>query len=54
MPFKLKQAIGRDVLTRLVKQTGLSQEELLARSSREVPAAVDKYTPDSRFPLTPD
>jgi len=49
-PPKLKQAIGPDVLAALEQQTGLSQEELLARLSRELPAAVDKYTPDGRLP----
>jgi uncharacterized protein YidB (DUF937 family) len=49
-PPQLKQAIGQDVLATLVEQTGLSQEELLARLSRELPSAVDKYTPDGRLP----
>ena len=49
-PPQLKQAIGADVLAALEQQTGLSQEELLARLSRELPAAVDKYTPDGRLP----
>ncbi|WOH67648.1 YidB family protein [Bradyrhizobium sp. BWA-3-5] len=49
-PPQLKQAIGPDVLERLEQQTGLSQEELLARLSRELPTAVDKYTPDGRLP----
>ena len=49
-PPQLKQAIGQDVLEALVQQTGLSQEELLARLSRELPTAVDKYTPDGRLP----
>ena len=49
-PPQLKQAIGQDVLAALEQQTGLSQEELLARLSRELPAAVDKYTPDGRLP----
>ena len=49
-PPQLKQAIGTDVLAVLEKQTGLSQDELLARLSRELPAAVDKYTPDGRLP----
>ena len=44
-PSQLKQAIGPDVLDKLEQQTGLSQEELLARLSRELPTAVDKYTP---------
>jgi uncharacterized protein YidB (DUF937 family) len=49
-PGDLKQAIGPDVLTTLEQQTGLSQDELLARLSRELPKAVDKYTPDGRIP----
>jgi uncharacterized protein YidB (DUF937 family) len=49
-PPQLKQAIGQDVLAALVQQTGLSQEELLTRLSRELPTAVDKYTPDGRIP----
>ena len=49
-PPQLKQAIGQDVLATLVQQTGLSQKELLARLSRELPTAVDKYTPDGRLP----
>jgi len=47
---QLQQAIGPDVLNTLSKQTGLSQEELLGRLSRELPNAVDKYTPQGRLP----
>jgi len=49
-PNRLKQAIGPDVLVALEQQTGLSQDELLARLSRELPRAVDQYTPDGRLP----
>jgi uncharacterized protein YidB (DUF937 family) len=49
-PPELKQAIGPDVLIALEQQTGLSQQELLARLSRELPGAVDKYTPDGQLP----
>jgi uncharacterized protein YidB (DUF937 family) len=49
-PPQLEQAIGPDVLATLSQQTGLSREELLARLSRELPQAVDKYTPDGRIP----
>ena len=49
-PPQLKQAIGTDVLAALEQQTGLSQEELLARLSRELPSAIDQYTPDGRIP----
>jgi uncharacterized protein YidB (DUF937 family) len=49
-PPQLKQAIGPDILAALEQQTGLSQEELIARLSRELPTAVDKYTPGGRLP----
>ena len=49
-PPQLEKAIGPDVLTTLSQQTGLSREELLARLSRNLPDAVDKYTPDGRIP----
>ena len=49
-PAAMKQAIGDDALADLEKRTGLSQEELLARLSRELPNAVDQYTPDGRLP----
>ena len=53
-PPQLEQAIGREVLDTLSKQTGLSREELLARLSRELPNAVDKYTPQGRLPMETD
>ena len=49
-PPQLKQAIGPDILAALEQQTGLSQDELVARLSRELPTAVDKYTPGGRLP----
>ena len=49
-PDQLEQAIGPDVLNTLSQQTGLSRDELLSRLSREVPAAVDKFTPQGRLP----
>src|SRR3954452_3306581 len=49
-PPQLQQAIDPDVLDALSKQTGLSQEELLGRLSRELPNALDKYTPQGRVP----
>ncbi|MEO5626432.1 MAG: YidB family protein [Dokdonella sp.] len=47
---QLEQAIGPDVLSTLAEQTGLTREELLARLSRELPAAVDGFTPQGRLP----
>src|SRR5262245_58536966 len=49
-PPQLEQAIGPEVLDTLSKQTGLSREQLLARLSRELPDAVDKYTPHGVVP----
>lgn len=40
-PPQLKQAIGPDILATLEQQTGLSQDELVARLSHELPTAVD-------------
>lgn len=49
-PQQLEQAIGPDVLAALTQQTGLSREEILARLSKELPQAVDQYTPEGRLP----
>jgi uncharacterized protein YidB (DUF937 family) len=49
-PAELERAIGPDTLETLTQQTGLSRQELLARLSRELPEAVDRYTPDGRLP----
>jgi uncharacterized protein YidB (DUF937 family) len=49
-PPQLEQAIGPDVLDTLTQQTGLSREEILSRLSRELPQAVDQYTPEGRLP----
>ncbi|SDB15285.1 YidB family protein [Belnapia rosea] len=49
-PQHLESAIGADTLDALTKQTGLSREEIIARLARELPSAVDKYTPEGRLP----
>jgi uncharacterized protein YidB (DUF937 family) len=49
-PSQLEQAIGPEVLDKLSAQTGVPREELVARLTRELPNAVDKYTPDGRLP----
>ena len=53
-PNDLEQAIGPDVLQDLTEQTGLSRDELLSRLSRELPNAVDQYTPHGRLPADAD
>ncbi|CAN5458510.1 YidB family protein [soil metagenome] len=47
---RLAKTLGPDLIDGLVKQTGLSREELLARLSKVLPEAVDKMTPDGRLP----
>src|SRR5215203_312094 len=47
---QLRATLGPDVLTTLVEQTGLGEQEILARLSRQLPEAVDKYTPDGKLP----
>jgi len=47
---QLEKTIGPDVLGTLAEQTGLSREELLARLTRDLPDAVDKFTPQGRLP----
>jgi uncharacterized protein YidB (DUF937 family) len=51
---QLEQAIGSETMETLVKQTGLSREELVARLCRELPEAVDKYTPQGQLPTGAD
>jgi len=53
-PAQLEQAIGPEVLDTLSKHTGLAREELLSRLCREIPNAVDKYTPQGRLPTEAD
>ena len=49
-PSELEQALGEDRIAWLMEQTGMSREELLAGLSRELPAVVDKLTPEGRLP----
>ena len=49
-PSDLERALGPDVLATLSQQTGLSREEILSRLSKNLPDAVDKYTPHGRIP----
>jgi uncharacterized protein YidB (DUF937 family) len=46
----LERVISSDVLDAVSQQTGLSREEILSRLSKNLPEAVDKYTPEGRLP----
>jgi uncharacterized protein YidB (DUF937 family) len=49
-PQELEQFLDADTLDELTEKTGLSRAELLSRLSRELPKAVDQYTPDGQIP----
>lgn len=49
-PPHVEQGLGSDVIDALMRQTGLSREELLGRLSQILPEAVDKSTPEGRLP----
>ena len=53
-PSHLERIIGSDALDAVAQQTGLSRGEILSRLSRNLPEAVDKYTPDGRLPTAAD
>lgn len=48
-PTDLKNALGSDVLSALARATGMSEQDLLAKLSHELPKAVDQYTPSGRI-----
>jgi uncharacterized protein YidB (DUF937 family) len=41
-------------LETLSRQTALPRDELVSRLCRELPDAVDKYTPEGRLPTEPE
>lgn len=47
---QMEQALGPDLIDGLMKQTGLSREDILARLAKVLPEAVDKLTPEGRLP----
>ena len=47
---QVAQALGEDTLGNLMKQTGLTRDDLLARLAKVLPEAVDKLTPDGKIP----
>jgi uncharacterized protein YidB (DUF937 family) len=49
-PDRLERAIGPDTLDLLSRQTGMPRHEIVARLTRELPDAVDRYTPEGRLP----
>jgi uncharacterized protein YidB (DUF937 family) len=51
---QVEQAIGRDNLMTLSRDTGLEYDDLLNRLAQSIPEAVDRATPNGRFPENDD
>lgn len=49
-PRDLEQVLGSETLDELTEHTGLSRDELLSRLSRDLPDAVNQYTPEGQLP----
>ena len=49
-PDRLERSLGPDLIRTLSEKTGLPADELLQRLSRDLPDAVDRYTPEGRLP----
>jgi uncharacterized protein YidB (DUF937 family) len=49
-PDQLDNALGRDTIDRLQRQTGMERGDLLSQLSDVLPDVVDKLTPHGRRP----
>jgi len=49
-PNDLAKTLGSDQIDRLMTQTGMSRDELIAGLSQALPEVVDKLTPQGRVP----
>jgi len=49
-PSELEQVLGEERISWLVEASGMPRDQLLAKLSGELPAAVDELTPDGRLP----
>lgn len=49
-PDQLGGVLGNDMLSGLVKQTGMNQGDLLGQLSQMLPQVVDKLTPNGQIP----
>jgi uncharacterized protein YidB (DUF937 family) len=53
-PAQLGTALGQSTIADLARNSGMSEQELLAQLSRVLPGVVDKLTPDGRVPTQAD
>jgi len=49
-PAQLNSALGQTTISDLARQTGMSEQQLLAELSRVLPGVVDRLTPNGRVP----
>ncbi|MFL5251475.1 MAG: YidB family protein [Rhodopila sp.] len=49
-PGQLNNALGQTTISDLARQSGMSEQELLAQLSHALPGVVDKLTPGGRVP----
>lgn len=49
-PAQIGSALGATVISDLMRQSGLSEQELLAQLSQALPGVIDKLTPNGRLP----
>jgi uncharacterized protein YidB (DUF937 family) len=49
-PTDLEKVLGSEKIEWLMKQTGMSRDELISGLSRELPTVVDQLTPEGRLP----
>ena len=49
-PHQLEEALGRDRIEDLSRQTGMGRDDLLSQLSTMLPHAVDQLTPQGRLP----
>jgi uncharacterized protein YidB (DUF937 family) len=49
-PQQVGSALGQTTVSDLARQSGMSEQELLAQLSRVLPGVVDKLTPGGRVP----
>lgn len=50
---RVEQAIDEETLESLIRQTGMPRDEILERLARNLPDAVNHWTPDGRVPDAP-
>ena len=52
-PAEVKQAFGQDEIDQLAQEAGVQSDEFADKVSRELPAAIDKATPQGVIPSVP-